>query len=101
MAHLKASVLVSRRLTVNLSPLARFLQNGSCKRTLLLSRRWLHLCNDGVADQNSRTSTKASRIKEFQDAFNIPELTEEESATIESEGAKLHKRVYMRNVFGE
>ncbi|KAH6918422.1 oxidoreductase [Coprinopsis sp. MPI-PUGE-AT-0042] len=47
------------------------------------------------------TTSKATRIREFQDTVNLPELTEEEVQTIESEGSKLHKRVYMLGVFKE
>jgi len=46
-----------------------------------------------------RTTSKASRIKEFLNTKNVPNLTEEEVDVIEEAGEKLHKRVYMRHVF--
>ena len=45
---------------------------------------------------NCSTTSKASRIQEFFDVENIPELTAEEVAAIEAAGAKLHKRVFTR-----
>lgn len=45
------------------------------------------------------TTSKASRIKEFLDTKNVPDLTEEEVHVIEEAGEKLHKRIYMRHVF--
>jgi len=47
------------------------------------------------------TTSKVSRIQEFLDVEKIPDLTAEEVETIEAAGAKLHKRVYLRQVFGE
>lgn len=46
-----------------------------------------------------RTSSKASRIHEFQDAINVPDLTDDEIRTIEKEASKLHKRVWMGHVY--
>jgi len=40
-------------------------------------------------------------MKEFLDTETVPDLTPEEIQAIDEEGAKLHKRVYMRRVFGE
>ncbi|KAF8077808.1 NADP-dependent oxidoreductase domain-containing protein [Lyophyllum atratum] len=47
------------------------------------------------------TTSKVSRIKEFIDTEGVPDMTEEEIHDIEEAGGKLHKRVYMRHVFGE
>jgi len=47
------------------------------------------------------TTSKIERIKEFQDTENIPDLSAEEVKAIKEAGSKLHKRVYMRHVFGE
>ncbi|KAF8163451.1 NADP-dependent oxidoreductase domain-containing protein [Crassisporium funariophilum] len=47
------------------------------------------------------TTTKESRIKEFLDTQDVPDLTTEEVHEIEATGAQLHKRAYMRHVFGE
>ncbi|TFK42440.1 NADP-dependent oxidoreductase domain-containing protein [Crucibulum laeve] len=45
------------------------------------------------------TTSKASRIKEFQDVEDLPDLTTEEVKGIDEAGAELHKRVYMGKVF--
>lgn len=47
------------------------------------------------------TSSKQSRIQEFLDSENIPDLEEEEINAIEEAGSKLHKRAFMHRVFGE
>ncbi|KAJ7120496.1 oxidoreductase [Mycena crocata] len=47
------------------------------------------------------TSSKEARIKEYLEAFKVPDLTVEEIQDIDDAGAKLHKRVFMRHVFGE
>ncbi|PFH54224.1 hypothetical protein AMATHDRAFT_135764 [Amanita thiersii Skay4041] len=47
------------------------------------------------------TTTKESRIKEFIDAENVPDLTTEEINAIEDSGSQIHKRIFMRHVFGE
>ncbi|KAF9562197.1 Aldo/keto reductase [Agrocybe pediades] len=47
------------------------------------------------------TSSKVERIQEFLETENVPDLTADEIGAIEAEGAKLHKRVYMRHAFGE
>ncbi|KAF8643758.1 hypothetical protein AX16_008777 [Volvariella volvacea WC 439] len=47
------------------------------------------------------TTSKASRIEEFLDVVNVPDLTEEEIQAIDDAGEKVHKRMYMRAVFGE
>jgi len=47
------------------------------------------------------TTSKVSRIEELFDTENVPDLTPEEIKAIEEGGSKLHKRVYMRHVFGE
>lgn len=49
----------------------------------------------------TRTTSKESRIQEFQDAEKVPDLTADEIRRIEEAGAKLHKRVYMKHVFSE
>jgi hypothetical protein len=41
------------------------------------------------------------RITEFLDTETVPDLTAAEIQMIEEEGARLHKRVYMRHIFGE
>jgi diketogulonate reductase-like aldo/keto reductase len=47
------------------------------------------------------TTSKVSRIQELLDVENIPDLTAEEVEAIETAGAKFHKRVFMKHVFGE
>lgn len=42
------------------------------------------------------TSSKAERIREYIDTENIPELTPQEVELIETTGAKLHKRFFVR-----
>jgi hypothetical protein len=48
-----------------------------------------------------RTTTKENRVKEALDAVNIPDLTPEEMGAIAEAGSKIHKRHYMRHVYGE
>lgn len=48
-----------------------------------------------------RTTSQEGRIAEFINAFDVPDLTEDEILAIDDAGSKLHKRVYMRAVFGE
>lgn len=48
-----------------------------------------------------RTSSKEARIKEYLEAFQVPDLTAQEIQAIDDAGAKLHKRIFMRHVFGE
>jgi len=40
-------------------------------------------------------------MNEFLDTETVPDLTPEEIKAIEEGGAKLHKRIFMRHVFGE
>ena len=47
---------------------------------------------------NCSTTTKVSRIQEFLDVENVPDLTTEEVEAIQAAGANLHKKVYR---FGE
>lgn len=47
------------------------------------------------------TTSKVSRIQECLDVENLPDLSAEEVDAIEAAGAKLHKRVYLRHLFGE
>ncbi|KAJ6597076.1 NADP-dependent oxidoreductase domain-containing protein [Mycena vulgaris] len=47
------------------------------------------------------TSSKEERIKEYLQTSKVPDLTAEEIEAIDVAGAKLHKRVFMRHVFGE
>ncbi|KAJ7685369.1 oxidoreductase [Mycena polygramma] len=47
------------------------------------------------------TSSKEARIKEYLETPNVPDLTAEEIQAIEDAGAKLHKRIFMLNVFRE
>ncbi|PPQ89126.1 hypothetical protein CVT25_006498 [Psilocybe cyanescens] len=47
------------------------------------------------------TTSKLSRLEEYLDSENVPDLTPEEIQAIEEGGAKLHKRVFMRHAFGE
>lgn len=47
------------------------------------------------------TTSQEGRIAEFINAFDVPDLTEDEILAIDDAGSKLHKRVYMRAVFGE
>jgi hypothetical protein len=50
---------------------------------------------------NCSTTSKVSRIQEFFDVENVPDLTTEEVEAIEAAGAKLHKRVFLKHLFGE
>ncbi|KAJ7507349.1 oxidoreductase [Mycena galericulata] len=47
------------------------------------------------------TSSKEARIKEYLSVTGVPDLTPEELQAIDSAGAKLHKRIFMRAVFGD
>jgi diketogulonate reductase-like aldo/keto reductase len=47
------------------------------------------------------TTSKQSRIQEFLDTENVPDLTAEEVDAIETAGAKLHKRIYLPHLFDE
>ncbi|KAJ7087852.1 NADP-dependent oxidoreductase domain-containing protein [Mycena epipterygia] len=47
------------------------------------------------------TSSKEDRIKEYLETSKVPDLTAQEIEAIDGAGAKLHKRVFMRHVFGE
>lgn len=47
------------------------------------------------------TSSKESRIKEFIKAFDVPDLSPAEVKEIDSVGSALHKRYFMRHVYGE
>jgi len=47
------------------------------------------------------TTSKQSRIEEFLDTENVPDLTAEEVDAIETAGAKLHKRIYLPHLFDE
>ncbi|KAJ7271975.1 NADP-dependent oxidoreductase domain-containing protein [Mycena haematopus] len=47
------------------------------------------------------TSSKEARIKEYLEAPHVPDLTAQETQTIDDAGAKQHKRFFMRQVFGE
>ncbi|KAJ7172291.1 NADP-dependent oxidoreductase domain-containing protein [Mycena filopes] len=47
------------------------------------------------------TSSKEARIKEYLETSQVPDLTAEEIQAIDDAGAKLHKRIFMRHVFGE
>jgi hypothetical protein len=42
-----------------------------------------------------RTSSKASRMKEFVDTEQVPDLTMAEMQAIDDAGSKLHKRHYL------
>lgn len=42
------------------------------------------------------TSSKAERIREYLDTENIPELSPEEIELIDTTGAKLHQRYFVR-----
>ncbi|KAK0228637.1 NADP-dependent oxidoreductase domain-containing protein [Armillaria fumosa] len=47
------------------------------------------------------TSSKAARIRETLKTPDVTDLTAEDIAAIEEAGGKLHKRIFMRHVFGE
>ncbi|KAF9053891.1 Aldo/keto reductase [Hymenopellis radicata] len=47
------------------------------------------------------TTSKPERIVETLSTPDVPDLTAEEIAAIETEGSKLHKRIFMKHVFGE
>jgi hypothetical protein len=51
--------------------------------------------------RNCSTTSKQSRLQEFLDTENVPDLTAEEVDAIEAAGAELHKRVYLSHIFGE
>jgi hypothetical protein len=42
-----------------------------------------------------------TRVKEFLDTENVPDLTPQEIQTIDEAGSKIHKRIFMRHVFNE
>ena len=50
---------------------------------------------------NCSTTSKESRLHEFLDTENVPDLSAEEIDAIEAAGAKLHKRVYLPHLFDE
>lgn len=52
-------------------------------------------------DLSTRTSSKEARIKEYLSITEVPDLTADEVQAIDAAGAKLHKRIFMRQVFGE
>jgi diketogulonate reductase-like aldo/keto reductase len=54
-----------------------------------------------LSTPHRRTSSKADRIKEYLATADVPDLTAEEMQAIDDAGAKLHKRVFARAVFGE
>lgn len=64
-----------------------------------------HPLHGGVVVQNldspPRTTSKDSRMKEYLDTANVPDLTEEELQAIDSAGEQFYKRIYVRHVFGE
>ncbi|KIY43475.1 hypothetical protein FISHEDRAFT_62562 [Fistulina hepatica ATCC 64428] len=45
------------------------------------------------------TSSKVERLQEYLETPSLPDLTPEEIATIEIEGGKLHKRIFMKQIF--
>ncbi|KAK0483726.1 NADP-dependent oxidoreductase domain-containing protein [Armillaria novae-zelandiae] len=47
------------------------------------------------------TSSKAARIREALQTPDVTDLSAEDIAAIEEAGSKLHKRIFMRHVFGE
>ena len=47
----------------------------------------------------SRTSTKESRLVEYINTFDAPELTDAEIALIDEAGAKEHHRQFVRSSF--
>ncbi|KAJ7666231.1 oxidoreductase [Mycena polygramma] len=47
------------------------------------------------------TSSKEARIKEYLETPSIPDLTAEEVQAIDDAGAKLHKRIVGRDIFGD
>ncbi|KAK0503361.1 NADP-dependent oxidoreductase domain-containing protein [Armillaria luteobubalina] len=47
------------------------------------------------------TSSKAARIRETLKTPDVTDLTAEDIAAIEEAGGKLHKRIFMRHIFGE
>lgn len=51
--------------------------------------------------QCTSTSSKVSRIKEFLDTVNVPDLTAKEVQSIDDAGSGIHKRIFMRHVFNE
>jgi hypothetical protein len=48
---------------------------------------------------NCSTTSKESRLQEFLDTENVPDLTAEEVDAIDAAGAKLHKRVYLSHLW--
>ncbi|KAH9477675.1 NAD/NADP-dependent indole-3-acetaldehyde reductase [Psilocybe cubensis] len=47
------------------------------------------------------TTSKVSRLQEYLDTENVPDLTSEEIHAIEEAGEKLHKRIFMQHAFDE
>jgi len=47
------------------------------------------------------TSSKQSRIEEYLDTANVPDLTEDELEAIDKAGAKQHKRLFGKAVFSD
>ncbi|KAF7323144.1 Aldo-ket-red domain-containing protein [Mycena chlorophos] len=47
------------------------------------------------------TSSKEERLREYLQTAELPDLTEAEIAEIDTVGAKLHKRVFMKHVFDD
>ncbi|KAH8107009.1 Aldo/keto reductase [Cristinia sonorae] len=76
-------------------------QTGKQVTTGQVLQVWLRQ-QDIVAVRLSRyaptasTSNKPERLQEYLDSQTIPDLTEEELKDIETEGAKVHHRVYMK-----
>ncbi|KAF8623492.1 hypothetical protein AX15_006275 [Amanita polypyramis BW_CC] len=76
------------------------LEKTSSFRPVTLSHvltKWLRSKNAIVVT----TSSKQSRIKEFIETVSVSDLTPDEIRAIEEAGSKVHKRRYMRHVFGE
>lgn len=47
------------------------------------------------------TSSKPDRLSATLNVIDLPDLTQDEMEAIDREGSKMHKRVFMRHVFGE
>jgi len=47
------------------------------------------------------TTSKATRVKEYLDSLNLPDLTPEEIKAVDEAGSKVHERVYMLDVFNK
>jgi spore coat polysaccharide biosynthesis predicted glycosyltransferase SpsG len=70
-------------------------------RLLLREKASLFHGSNLVDLSNCSTTSKVSRIQEFFDVENLPDLTKEEVEAIEAAGAKLYKRAFLQHLFDQ